>query len=151
MLLLNISPIYLRCGAVITNSESLEKELDFYKDKFIYIKPEQSIDYKTKKLILFQVNYFNINKFKKSPDFEFLEKFKVIEKISLDEKERKNIDRKLFNHKDSTTILSEPRNKSKIPSCYYCGKINGKKENLIYKLFQKKCVKFGTSTDLCIM
>ena len=44
MLLLNISPIYLRCGAVITNSESLEKELDFYKDKFIYIKPEQSID-----------------------------------------------------------------------------------------------------------
>ena len=46
MLLVNISPIYLRCGAVITNSESLEKELDFYKDKFIYIKPEQSIDYK---------------------------------------------------------------------------------------------------------
>ena len=150
MLLLNISPIYLRCGAVITNSESLEKELDFYKDKFIYIKPEQSIDYKTKKLILFQVNYFNINKFKKSPDFEFLEKFNVIEKISLDENELKNIDRKLFNHKDSTTILSEPRNKSKIPSCYYCGKINGKKENLIYKLFQKKCVKFGTSIDLCI-
>ena len=151
MLLVNISPIYLRCGAIITNSESLEKELDSYKDKFIYIKPELSIDYKTKKLILFQVNYFNINKFKKSPDYEFLEKFKVIEKISLDEKERKNIDRKLFNHKDSTTILSEPRNKSRISSCYFCGKINGKKENLIYKLFQKKCVKLGTSTDLSIL
>jgi pantothenate kinase len=110
-----------------------------------------SIDYKTKKLILFQINYLNINKFKKSPDFDFLEKYKVIEKINLEENERKIIDRNLFSHKDSTTILSEPRNKSRISSCYYCGKINGKKENLIYKIFQKKCVKLGTSTDLSIL
>ena len=48
MLLVNISPIYLRCGAVITNSESLEKELDYYKDKFTYIKTDMIINYKTK-------------------------------------------------------------------------------------------------------
>ncbi len=150
MLLVNISPIYLRCGAVITNSESLEKELDYYKDKFTYIKTDMIINYKTKKLILFQINYFNIEKFKKSPDFEFLEKFKVIENINLEEDEWKKLDKKLYNHKDSLTILSEPRNKSEIPSCYYCGKITGKKENLIYKLFQKKCIRFGNSTDLSI-
>ena len=150
MLLVNISPIYLRCGALITNSESLEKELDYYKDKFLYIKPEMSIDYKTKKLLLFQINYFNTNKFKKSPDFEFLEKFHVIEKINLEENEKRRLSLKLNKHKDSTTILSEPRNKSKIPSCYFCGKITGKKENLIYKLFQKKCIKFGTSIELSI-
>ena len=151
MLLVNISPIYLRCGAILTNSESLEKDLEYYKDKFVYIKPEMSIDYKNKKLILFQINYLDINKFKKSPDFEFLEKYKVIEKINLEENERKSIDRKLSSHKDSTTFLSEPRNKSRISTCYYCGKINGKKENLIYKIFQKKCVKLGTSTDLSIL
>ena len=134
MLLVNISPIYLRCGALITNSESLEKELDYYKDKFLYIKPEMSIDYKTKKLILFQINYFNTNKFKKSPDFEFLEKFHVIEKINLEENEKRRLSLKLNKHKDSTTILSEPRNKSKIPSCYFCGKITGKKENLMYQI-----------------
>ena len=150
MLLVNISPIYLRCGAVITNSESLEKELDYYKDKFTYIKTDMIINYKTKKLILFQINYFNIEKFKKSPDFEFLEKFKVIENINLEEDEWKKLDKKLSNHKDSLTILSEPRNKSEIPSCYYCGKITGKKENLIYKLFQKKCIRYGNSTDLSI-
>ena len=150
MLLVNISPIYLRCGAVITNSESLEKELDYYKDKFTYIKTDMIINYKTKKLILFQINYFNVEKFKKSPDFEFLEKFKVIENINLEEDEWKKLDKKLSNHKDSLTILSEPRNKSEIPSCYYCGKITGKKENLIYKLFQKKCIRFGNSTDLSI-
>ena len=150
MLLLNISPIYLRCGAIITNSESLEKELDYNKDKFIYIKQEMIIDYKTKKLILFQINYFNIEKFKKSPDFEFLKNFKVIENINLEEDEWQKLERKLSNHKDSLTILSEPRTKNAIPSCYYCGKITGKKENIIYKLFQKKCIRFGNSTDLLI-
>lgn len=150
MLLLNISPIYLRCGAIITNSESLEKELDYNKDKFIYIKQEMIIDYKTKKLILFQINYFNIEKFKKSPDFEFLKNFQVIENINLEEDEWQKLERKLSNHKDSLTILSEPRTKNAIPSCYYCGKITGKKENIIYKLFQKKCIRFGNSTDLSI-
>ena len=137
MLLLNISPIYLRCGALIENSEMLEKELDYYKEQFLYIKPDMMLNFNSKKLLLFQFNYFSIEKFKKSPDYEFLEKFEVIKDIDLDEKESKLLERNLFNHKDSTTILSEPRNKSKIPSCYYCGRITGKKENLIYKLFQK--------------
>ena len=108
------------------------------------------IDYKTKKLILFQINYFNIEKFKKSPDFEFLKNFQVIENINLEEDEWQKLERKLSNHKDSLTILSEPRTKNAIPSCYYCGKITGKKENIIYKLFQKKCIRFGNSTDLSI-
>ena len=150
MLLLNISPIYLRCGALIENSEMLEKELDYYKEQFLYIKPDMILDFNSKKLLLFQFNYFSIDKFKKSPDYEFLEKFDVIKDINLDENEYKLLERNLSNHKDSTTILSEPRNKSKIPSCYYCGRITGKKENLIYKLFQKKCVKYGTTTDLSI-
>ena len=150
MLLLNISPIYLRCGALIENSEMLEKELDYYKDQFQYIKPDKILDFNSKRLLLFQFNYFSIDKFKKSPDYEFLEKFEVIKDIELDENDSKLLERNLFNHKDSTTILSEPRNKSKIPSCYYCGRITGKKENLIYKLFQKKCIKYGTSTDLSI-
>jgi hypothetical protein len=138
MLLLNISPIYFRFGALISNSEALEKELEYYKDKFIYIKPEMNINYKSKKLILFQINYFSIEKFKDSPDYEFLEKFKVIQDFTLEEKECKKLEKNLSNHKDSITILSEPRNKSEIPSCYFCGKITGKKENLIYKIFQKK-------------
>ena len=150
MLLLNISPIYFRFGALIPNSEALEKELEYYKDKFIYIKPEMNINYKSKKLILFQINYFSIEKFKDSPDYEFLEKFKVIQDINLEENEFKKLEKNLSNHKDSTTILSEPRNKSEIPSCYFCGKITGKKENLIYKIFQKKCVRYGTTTELAI-
>ena len=71
MLLISISPIYLRCGVLINNSEELEKELEFYKDKFTYIKQEKNLNYKTKKLILFQINYFDAEKFIKSTDYEF--------------------------------------------------------------------------------
>lgn len=150
MLLINISPIYLRCGALITNSEALEKEINNYKDKFTYIKPDISINYKNKKLILFQINYFNAENFKKSADYEFLEKLNVIQGINLEEKEIKKLEKKLSNHKDSITVLSEPRNKSEISSCYFCGKLTGKKENIIYKVFQKKCIRYGTSIDLLI-
>ena len=150
MLLLNITPIYFRCGALLPNSEVLEKEFEYYSDKFRYIKPEICINYKSKKLILFQINYFNIEKFRKSADYEFLEKFEIIQNITLDEKESKKIEKNLSNHKDSITILSEPRNKSEIPFCYFCGKITGKKENMIYKIFQKKLIRYGTTTDLSI-
>ena len=151
MLLVNISPIYLRCGAVITNSESLEKELDYYKEKFLYIKPELSINYKNKKLILFQINYFHTNKFKKSPDFEFLERFNIIGNTQFNENEWENMDKKLFNHKDSHTIFSGHNNNDKKQYCYSCGKITGKKENLLNKLFQKKFIKLGTLTNLSIL
>ena len=120
MLLLNISPIYLRCGALIPNSEMLEKELDYYKERFRYIKPEMNITYKSRKLILFQINYFRIQEFTQTPDYEFLEKFEVIKNLPLDETEFKQLKRNLSNHKDSVTILSEPKNKSKIASYYYC-------------------------------
>ena len=150
MLLLNISPIYLRCGALIPNSEMLEKELDYYKERFRYIKPEMNITYKSRKLILFQINYFRIQEFTQTPDYEFLEKFEVIKNLPLDEKEFKQLKRNLSNHKDSVTILSEPRNKSKIASCYYCGNITGTKEYLIFKLFQRKCIRYGFPTELSI-
>ena len=150
MLLINISPIYLRCGVLITNTEALVKDLDCYKDKFKYIKPEISINYKNKKLLLFQINYFSIEKFKKSADYEFLEKLNIIQNITLEEKEIEKLEKNLLNHKDSITYLSEPRNKSDISSCYFCGKLTGKKENMIYKIFQKKCIRYGISTDLLI-
>lgn len=150
MLLLNISPIYLRCGALIPNSEMLEKELDYYKERFRYIKPEMNITYKSRKLILFQINYFRIKEFTQTPDYEFLEKFEVIKNLPLDETEFKQLKRNLSNHKDSVTILSEPRNKSKIASCYYCGNITGTKEYLIFKLFQRKCIRYGFPTELSI-
>ena len=62
----------------------------------------------------------------------------------------KQLKRNLSNHKDSVTILSEPRNKSKIASCYYCGNITGTKEYLIFKLFQRKCIRYGFPTELSI-
>ena len=150
MLLISISPIYLRCGVLINNSEELEKELEFYKDKFTYIKQEKNLNYKTKKLILFQINYFDAEKFIKSTDYEFLEKLNVIESITLEEKDIERLEKKLLNHKDSITYLREPRNKSEISSCYFCGKLTGKIENIIYKVFRKKCIRYGTSTDLSV-
>ena len=109
-----------------------------------------NITYKSRKLILFQINYFRIKEFTQTPDYEFLEKFEVIKNLPLDETEFKQLKRNLSNHKDSVTILSEPRNKSKIASCYYCGNITGTKEYLIFKLFQRKCIRYGFPTELSI-
>ena len=150
MLLLNLSPVYLRCGVLLMKSESLTKELDYYKNKFQYIHPEMSLDYKTRKLIFFQISYFKIDDFKKSPDFEFLRaKLKLLKIFTYDEKEI--LESQLLSHKDSITILSEPRNKnSQIPICYYSGHLTGKRELIIYKIFQKKCIKFGHLNQLTI-
>lgn len=148
MLLFNLSPIYLRCGLLLIKSNSISKEINSFKDKFQYIRPEMSIDYKTRLLLLFQISYFKISEFKKSPDFEFLfDKIKLVKNFSSGDQE----DLQLMKHKDSITPLEEPRNKSaKTPICYYCGHITGKKEMIIYETFQKKCIKFGHVNQLTI-
>jgi len=54
-------------------------------------------------------------------------------------------------YKDSNEILLEPRIKNKgIPTCYYCGELSGRREYIIYKLFQKKCEKLGDLIQLSI-
>ena len=149
MLLLNISSLYLRCGALINKSNSLEKEIDFYKDKFKYINPKLFLDFKSSKIILFKINFLKIEEFSKSPDFEFLSKIKIIQ--NLEEKQKEIIEQNLSEYKDSSNILSEPIIKDQeIPKCYYCGNLTGKKEYLIYKIFQKKCEKIENLTHLAI-
>lgn len=151
MLLLNLSPLYIRCGAILSNSDTLEKELENFKERFIYINPEINISYNEKKLILFKINYFKIDDFKKSPDYEFLLKIKIIQNVNLEEKDKEIIEEKILIYKDSNEILLEPRIKNKgIPTCYYCGELSGRREYIIYKLFQKKCEKLGDLIQLSI-
>lgn len=147
MLLLNISPLYLRCGVLVSKTDSLTNELQ--KNKLKYINPENIIDFDSNKLLLFQINYFKIEDFEKSPDIELLSKLNIILKVNQEEND--SIEKILLNHKDSTEIISESRIKdNKIQECYYSGKLNGKNEYLIYKLFKKKCVKFGDITKLTV-
>ena len=127
MLLLNISTLYLKCGILLKKSVSFNKELENYKIKFKYIKPELNIDYDISKLFLFKLNYFKIDDFTKSPDFEFLSKFNDFQNANLEQKEKEEIEKKLLVNKNNNTILSEPTIKNKdIKSCYYNGKLNGK-------------------------
>ena len=148
MLLLNISPLYLRCGVLVSKTDSLASEIQ--KSKLKYINSENIIDFDSNKLLLlFQINYFKIGDFLKSPDFELLSKLNLIQKVNQEEND--SIEEILLNYKDSNEIISEPRIKNnKIPDCYYSGKLNGRNEYLIYKLFKKKCVKFGDLTKLTI-
>ena len=147
MLLLNISPLYLRCGILISKTDSLTTEIQ--NSKLKYINPENIIDLDSNKLLLFKINYFKIEDFEKSPDIELLSKLNIIQKVN--QEENVAIEKILLNNKDSTEILSESRIKdNKIPECYYSGKLNGKNEYLIYKLFKKKCVKFGDITKLTV-
>ena len=131
MLLLNISSIYLRCGVLIKKSESLERELDIFKDKFKYINPKLFIEYKSVKIILFKINFLKIEEFSKSPDFEFLSKIKIIQ--NLEQKEKEIIEHNISQFKDNNKFLSEPIIKDKeLSKYYYCGYLTGKIEYLIY-------------------
>jgi len=147
MLLLNISSLYLRCGVLLSKNDSLTNELQ--KNNLKYINQENIIDINPNQLLLFQINYFKIEDFEKSPDYELLSKLNVIQKVNQEEND--SIEKILLNHKDSTETISESRIKDKdIPSCYCSGKLNGRNEYLIYKLFKKKCVKFEDITNLTI-
>ena len=150
MLLINISPLYLKCGALLSNSDSLIKDLENYKEKFKYIISNLDLDYnKSNKLILFEINYLQIDDFTKSPDFEFLSNHKIINNLNLEEKQ--GLENNLLEYKENNNILSEPILKNKdIPKCYYCGELTGKKEYIIFKIFQKKCEKYGDITQLTI-
>ena len=135
MLVINISPLYLKCGALLSNSDSLIKDLENYKEKFNYIIYNLNLDNnKSKKLILFEINYLQIDDFTKSPDFEFLSNHKIINNLNLEEKQA--LENNLLEYKENNNILSEPILKNKdIPKCYYCGELTGKKEYIIFKIF----------------
>ena len=150
MLILNISPLYLKCGILLEKSESLNKEIESFKEKFKYINPEKSIDYKSKILFLFQISYFKIDDFAKSHDYEFLSKLNIIQNLSLEEKEKDEIEKILLKNKNNT-LLSEPSLKNRqIKSCYYSGDLTGNIEYLIYSIFHLKCENFGNLVQLSI-
>ncbi len=143
MLVIFFSPLYLRCGVIISDSDSLKQELEFYKKNFIFINPDLIFSYNSNRIILFQISYFKIDEFAKSPDFEFLTKMKIIQNIILEEKDKEIIEQTLLTYKDSNEIIMEARIKNKgISTCYYCGELTGRKEYLMYKLFHKKCEKY---------
>jgi len=72
MLLLNLASIYLKCGVLLRKSDTLLKEFEVYKDKFEFIQTSLTINYKTRMLLLFRINYYKIENFKQSPDFNFV-------------------------------------------------------------------------------
>lgn len=149
MLIINISPLYLRCGLLLSNSkDSTIKDIEINKDKFQYINSKMIIDYnKSMKLLLFQINYFEIDNFMKSPDYKFCTKNKIIENLNNEEKEV--IDKLLTEFKDNNNSLSRSILQDKnIQKCYYCGQLTGKKEYIIFKIFQKKCQKLKDLGDL---
>ena len=76
---------------------------------------------------------------------------KIIQNINLEESDKEIIRQILFPYKDSNEIFMEARIKNNgISTCYYCGELTGKKEYLIYKLFHKKCEKYGNFVQLSI-
>lgn len=152
MLILNFSHLYIRCGVLMEKSDSFEKEIKNYEGKFKYINPEIKIEYNSNYLILFQINYFKVDDFIESPDFELLSKLKIIHNLNLEEKEKELMEKNLLKEKDSLSILSEPTIKNKeISECYYSGELTGKREYLIYKIFKKKCLKINDTIKLSIM
>jgi pantothenate kinase len=151
MLLLNLASIYLKCGVLLRKSDSLLKEFEFFKNKFQFIQSPLTINYKTRIFLLFRINYYKIENFRESEDFKFLkDKLHIIKNSTFDGKE--DLESQLNTYKDSLTIIPEPRNKNNnIPICYYCCYLTGKKEVLIYELFQKKCLKCGELDKLSIL
>lgn len=148
MLLASLSPVFLKCGVLLTNTKELNDELETLKSKFKYINPDQSIIYKTRKILLFKVSYFSIDNFMESPDYNFLcEKLKVNKNCDL---KKEDLDA-LKKHKDSCTLLNEPRNSSELPPCFYCDYLTGKKEMIIYTAFKRKLVKAGEINNLTIL
>ena len=151
MLFIYCSPLYLRCGVIISDSSSLKQELEYYGKKFNFINPDLNFVYNTNTIIVFQISYFKIDEFAKSPDFEFLKKMKITQNINIEESNKSLIEQTLLNFKDCNEILMEPRIKDKgIPTCYYCGELTGRKEYLIYKLFHRRCEKYGELVQLSI-
>ena len=150
MLLVNASPVYLKCGMLLRKSQSLLDEIKSLESKFEYINPQLNIMYKSRMLIFLKINYFKISHFQQSVDFQFVnDKISIIKIFDFEDKT--SLELKLNNHKDSISILNSPRNKSsKIPICYYCGHLTGKRELLIYELFGKKCIKVGHYNQLAI-
>ena len=109
MLLLNLSPIYKKCGLLLRKSSSLEKEIDKYKPKFEYINMNLMIDYKNYLLLLFKINENKLERFKESFDYEFI-----------------------------MNKLKNENNKNEKEVCYYCGKLTNKNKNFINEIFRRE-------------
>lgn len=150
MLLAYSNQVYLTCGVLLMKSENLMNELNVSKSKYEYIDINHIIQYKSRILLFFKINYCNTEHFLKSIDYEFLkDKLNIIQNFSFEGKD--SLEDKLYKHKDSINLLGFPRNKNKqIPNCYYCGYITGNRENLMYKLFQKKFIKAGAWKQIAI-
>ena len=151
MLLLNTSPIYLKCGLLLQKSDTLINEISALQNVFQYINTSITIEYKSKLLLLFKINYYNISHFKQSKDYIFIKDKLNICNTYATVHNKDSTEIKLNTHKDSISILNSPRNKSiHVPFCYYCGYLTGKREMLVYELFHMKCIKIGHLNQLSI-
>ena len=122
MLLLNLSPIYKKCGLLLRKSSSLEKELDLNKSKFEYINMNLMIDYNNYLLLLFKINENKLEKFKKSFDYEFIK-----------------------------NKLENENNKNEKEVCYYCGKLTNKNKNFINEIFKGEMIEVGEINKMEIL
>jgi len=122
MLLLNLSPIYKKCGLLLRKSSSLEKELEMNKQKFEYINMNLMIDYKNYLLLLFKINENKLEKFKESFDYEFI-----------------------------MNKLKNEKNKNEKEACYYCGKLTNKNKNFINEIFKRELIEVGEINKMEIL
>ena len=143
MLIFNITPICLNCGVILNKSDILLKEIENYKEKFKYILPEIKIDFKNKILLFFKLNYFKIEDFKISSDYEFLKnKLNINNNCVLDENDKKMLE---SNQNNNIILACSSIKNTQIENCYYCGELTAKKEFIIFEIFQKKCIKIEIS------
>ena len=145
MLFVNPTPIYLKCGILLDKENDIEKEIEDLKKKFEYIETKLIINFKTKLLLLFKINYSKIEHFKKSEDYAFLQK-KLETKIKNAKNEPPQSE---TDNQKSTITISQPTSESD-NICYFCGHITEKREATILELFNKKCVKKGNANQLAI-
>ena len=148
VLLLNVTPISLKCGLLIKDTDEIAKELENLNNQLQYIQTNQIIKYQGRILLLFKINYFRIEEFKKSQDYKYIKgKLKHISNVSLSDSELEI----LKNNKDNNEIILESRIKNNlIPKCFFSGELTGKRDFLIFELFKVKCVNFGKSYKLII-
>lgn len=151
MLLLQINPVYIRCGLLLQETKELNEEINAINNQFTYFELPLLIHYNKMLLMFLKINFFGVDEFKKSIDYDFI-MGKLGLKQSLNEEDRSNEKIILTKHKDSITILNSPRNKNPyLPFCYYCGHLTGQKEMIILELFKMKCIKGGHENHLSIL
>ena len=122
MILLNLSPIYKKCGVLLRKTSSLINEINLNSSKFEYINVNLMIDYKKYLLLLFKINDNKLDKFKQSFDYEFI-----------------------FNK------LKNENNKNEEEVCYYCGKLTNKNKKFVNEIFNGKLIEVGKINEMEIL